>query len=133
MAHNVYDLTMEKPVATRSDPEARRAYTRWHYEQNKAAYKARARAHDTKTKESVRQFLLAYLSEHPCIDCGEIDPIVLEFDHREGTNKAFNLGEACNRSMSLTSVKAEVTKCDVRCANCHRRVTYRRAGHSHRG
>ena len=123
---------MEKPIATRSDPEARKAYTRWHYEQNKAAYKKRAVAGRAKAKAQVRGWLLAYLLEHPCIDCGEADPVVLEFDHREGERKLFNIGESIRRSYGLARVQAEVAKCDVRCANCHRRKTYRDAGHSHR-
>lgn len=122
---------MEKPIATRSDPEARKAYTRWHYQQNAALYKKRAKAGRAKAKEQVRGWLLAYLLEHPCIDCGETDPIVLEFDHRG--EKAFNVGEVIRRAYGLTRVQAEVAKCDVRCANCHRRKTYRDAGHSHRG
>lgn len=123
----------EKPIATRSDPEARRAYTRWHYQQNKEAYKARARAKNLETRDAVRKFLFGYVTTHPCVDCGEADPIVLEFDHRGDDVKVFDVGDAIRRGYSLNSVKAEVEKCDVRCANCHRRITYKRAGRTHRG
>jgi hypothetical protein len=94
-----------------------------HYEQNKEVYKQRAREHDKKVKEEKQEYIRSYLKEHPCIDCGEADIVVLEFDHREPAEKRFNIG--CLKGWSLKTVQAEVAKCDVRCANCHRRKTYR--------
>jgi hypothetical protein len=124
---------MEKPITSRSDPESRRAYTRWHYSQNKATYKKRARKKTLETRAAVQEWLYEYLLRVPCVDCGETDPIVLEFDHRPGSAKRFNIGNATSKSISLSSVRAEVLKCDVRCANCHRRKTYERSGFKHRG
>ena len=34
--------------------------------------------------EDNRTMLFAYLSQHPCVDCGETDAHVLEFDHVKG-------------------------------------------------
>jgi hypothetical protein len=123
---------VEKPVAYRADPAARRAYSRWHYQQNKEVYKRRARRHTDASRQKVRAWLLDYLLSHPCVDCGESDPIVLEFDHREDVGKVFDIGSARRECVSLATVQVEVSKCDVRCANCHRRLTYRRAGRTHR-
>lgn len=58
-----------------------------------------------------------------CADCHEKDPIVLEFDHRDRTAKRFDLGDATRLGMSLTKLLDEAAKCDVVCANCHRRRT----------
>ena len=60
---------------------------------------------------------------HPCTDCGDADPVVLEFDYLEG--KLFDIGTAlpCN---NWESILAEIEKCEVVCANCHRRRTKRR-------
>ena len=58
---------------------------------------------------------LKYLSAHPCVDCGESDPIVLCFDHRDQTKKKRLVN-------TLHSLKYEAPKCDVRCANCHMRL-----------
>lgn len=104
-----------------------------HYEANKVLYKARAVAHGAKNAAAIKEFLREYLLTHPCVDCGETDIIVLEFDHRPGTTKRFNIGAHGQRNFSLSSVREEVGKCDVRCANCHRRATYKRAGRTHRG
>ena len=66
-----------------------------------------------------------YLEEHPCSDCGEKDVLVLEFDHLE--NKSFNIA-AGMRYRKWDLVLAEIAKCEVVCANCHRRRTARRSG-----
>ena len=63
-----------------------------------------------------------YLESHPCVDCGEADIVVLEFDHVRG-DKMMNLSDMIRQSYSWARITAEIAKCDVRCANCHRRVT----------
>jgi hypothetical protein len=65
-----------------------------------------------------RKLLLDFLREHPCVDCGESDPVVLEFDHVRGQKK-FTVGSAVSFSLSVLMV--EIEKCEIRCANCHRR------------
>ena len=105
--------------------------SRKHYESNKAAVKARAYTHTKETRGKIRQWLLEYLRSHPCVDCGETDPVILEFDHVRG-KKEFNIGAASSKAISLRRVIEEVSKCDVRCANCHRKKTYRDFGHTYR-
>ena len=67
-----------------------------------------------------RQYISEYLIGKSCIDCGEKDPIVLEFDHFE--NKKENLSILIQNS-SIEKIEAEIKKCNIRCANCHRRKT----------
>lgn len=61
-----------------------------------------------------------YFKLNPCIDCDNPNPIVLEFDHRDGVNKIACVGELVNKGCSWNTIKKEIDKCDVRCANCHR-------------
>jgi transposase-like protein len=71
--------------------------------------------------------LHAILSRTSCVDCGERDPLVLEFDHvRE---KRQDVTRLAWHGCSLATIDAEIAKCEIRCANCHRRATARRAGH----
>lgn len=64
--------------------------------------------------------ILWFKAAHPCFDCGEADPIVLEFDHVRGT-KTFTIGESAGRQKtSLRTILTEIQKCDVVCANCHK-------------
>lgn len=115
------------------DPVKRRLAQQRYYEANKAKVKARARETTAKTRKAVRAWLYEYLLSHPCVDCGEDNPIILEFDHRGDDKKDFNLGDVSHKGTSLRRVRDEVAKCDVRCANCHRKKTYKEAGHTHKG
>lgn len=97
------------------------ACARRHYARNKEVVKARSARNRRATVLLVRRFLEEYKNKHPCVDCLEADPVVLEFDHRDPKTKKFDIGTARSRGISLASVQKEVEKCDVRCANCHRR------------
>lgn len=85
-------------------------------------YPERRREYNDKQRALTQQFIWDYLKEHPCSDCSENDPVVLQFDHVRG-QKLFNIGEACGKGFALDKVIAEIEKCDVRCANCHIRQT----------
>ena len=71
-----------------------------------------------------RRFVANYLRNHPCVDCGQSDPIVLEFDHIRGT-KVASIGAMVCAPVALKTLEQEIAKCAVRCANCHRRRTSR--------
>ena len=61
-----------------------------------------------------------------CADCGYKEhPAALEFDHRPGTEKLFNIGEKMG-VYSRPKLWAEIEKCDVVCANCHNIRTHDR-------
>jgi hypothetical protein len=67
-------------------------------------------------------FVLGYLKSHPCVDCGETDPIVLDFDHVRG-EKRYAVTAMISHQFGLKTIAKEMEKCDIRCANCHRRKT----------
>ncbi len=99
-----------------------REYTTAHYRANKAKYLAKARRHDDEYREKTYEWLFQYFREHPCVDCGETNPIVLEFDHRDGEKKDCDVSNLIKNS-SLRKVQQEVAKCEVRCSNCHLKRT----------
>lgn len=74
--------------------------------------------------EKNRKFLSDYKSSHPCVDCGEIDPVCLDFDHVRG-KKVANICEIY-KHCSLETLRKEIEKCELRCANCHRKITAKR-------
>jgi hypothetical protein len=108
----------------------RDCHARWnreHYKRNRATYLATARRNNAiYIAENLRR-LVDYLLEHPCLDCGEDDLLVLDFDHRDRSSKRMAVGSLL-RYASWAALEVEIAKCDVRCANCHRRRTARQLG-----
>ena len=89
------------------------------YERIKWTRSALARKHRN------RSHIYQYLRQHACEGCGEDNPVVLEFDHlrdkrRDVTRIAIFGG--------WSDLLAEIEKCRVLCANCHRRHTAQQAG-----
>ena len=84
------------------------------------------RARALRARAETRGLLAAYLAENSCVDCGEDDIRVLDFDHRPGVVKVAEVARMAMHGMSWRAIEAEIAKCDVRCANCHRRRTSER-------
>lgn len=69
----------------------------------------------------------AHLAAARCPDCGEDDVVVLELDHVLGS-KTGGVADMTHRGASAIALAAELAKCDVVCASCHRVRTATRAG-----
>ena len=101
-----------------------RIYSRAHYQRNKGKHNYRRRENQREYRIRNRQFLADVLVKASCVDCGESDPIVLEFDHIVG-KKRYDISRMIYIGTSIASLEDELAKCVVRCANCHRRKTAR--------
>lgn len=75
-----------------------------------------------KLHNEANEFLWNYKLAHSCVDCGENDPIVLEFDHVRG-EKVEAVGKMARDEKPIEKVLEEIAKCEVVCANCHKRRT----------
>lgn len=102
--------------------------------QRKQTYQARRSyyvAYNVRLKTERRrryiQRIIEYLSKHPCVDCGESDPVVLDFDH-VGDDKTANISYLLSMVAGWERLAGEINKCEVRCANCHRGKTAREQG-----
>lgn len=71
-----------------------------------------------KSRARKRAFLWEFKKNNPCVDCGEGNPLILQFDHVTG-DKFMNITELSSGGHSLKKLKDEMAKCVVRCANCH--------------
>ena len=98
-----------------------------HYQNNKEAYKDRARDWNARNWEQNRQNILKYWESHPCVDCGEPDPACLQFDHVRG-QKEQQISGMLNKN-TWETILQEIEKCEVRCANCHCKRTAKQFGH----
>ncbi|HLO34293.1 MAG TPA: hypothetical protein VK249_34430 [Anaerolineales bacterium] len=69
-------------------------------------------------REEAREYVEAYKSTHPCVDCGKTDTRFLTFDHVRGEKK-MNVSQMVNQGYSIEAIQAEINKCEVRCLECH--------------
>lgn len=102
-------------------------HAREYHQNNRQAYTDHARERAAHRHVENRQRLFEYLSAYPCVDCGCEDIRVLEFDHIRGSKK-----KSISRLLSINApwkaIQAEIEKCEIRCANCHRIKTNEQRG-----
>jgi hypothetical protein len=67
------------------------------------------------------EWIYSLLSRSQCTDCGIKDPLVLEFDHIDMKRKS--VMSMVWEGYGMDTIQIEMNKCDIRCANCHRRKT----------
>jgi hypothetical protein len=96
------------------------------YEGNKQTHLENVKERKDAARTVAREYVWNYLLSHPCVECGESDPVVLEFHHRAGKEKA--VGVLISTGYSVAKIQSEIDKCDVLCANCHRRLTMKERG-----
>lgn len=78
--------------------------------------------YDRKRRKNIYEYLDAVKLARGCTDCGYREhAIALDFDHVRG-KKLRNLSQC----RTMKTVKVEIEKCEVRCANCHRIKTWER-------
>ncbi len=78
-------------------------------------------------RRASREKLFAYLQTAACLDCGETQPACLDFDHVRG-EKTMSVSALVRRGYAWEKIERDIQKCDVRCANCHRKRTAREQG-----
>ena len=88
------------------------------YQKNKSYYILKAVKNKKKTVKQNRLLLIQFLQTHPCVDCGMPNPVVLQFDHVRG-KKSGNISKMLIRGCSWGTIQKEMSKCEIRCANCH--------------
>lgn len=70
-----------------------------------------------------RQHVYSVLVNATCTVCGESDPACLEFDHRNPEDKRASISELAHQGVDFSILAKEIAKCDIICANCHRKKT----------
>lgn len=99
-------------------------YKKW-YHDNKEIQKYNCSERRRRIVKENRQKIVAYLNSHPCVDCGETDIVVLEFDHVCG-KKHREVSTMIQTGCSWPKILQEIGKCEIRCANDHARKTAQR-------
>lgn len=71
-------------------------------------------------KKRIRRFVRSIKEQSSCTRCGFDDARALDFHHRDGQEKDEILSRVHIRGWGKERILAEIAKCDVLCANCHR-------------
>ena len=96
-----------------------------YYKRNKDKELAYKWDRQLRKREEARQFVDAYKSTHPCVDCFNSDPEALTFDHVRGVKK-MTIANMVNLGYSIEAIQAEMYKCEVRCWTCHMKIEKKR-------
>lgn len=88
-------------------------YQRYYY-RNKDAERERIKAR----KDRIKEYIDDQRKAGECQHCGYKDYRALDFHHVE--EKEYKISEIHNRGVSMETVKDELDKCILLCANCHR-------------
>lgn len=83
-------------------------------------HKKEVRVREKLRREKVREFVES--KRLACSSCGETDVVCLDFHHRNPKAKECGIGLAIRKGWSVARVAREIAKCDVLCANCHRKA-----------
>lgn len=100
----------------RRDPEKNREYQKRWYRKNRLVQIERNKAN----RKRKMDWLWNYKANLSC-ECGENHPATLDFHHRDESTKDGNISEMI-LDWSIERVLEEIAKCDVMCANCHRKL-----------
>jgi len=125
----VDDFSFKNKAVNRRDAackSCKREYVKSHYQANKETYKKRAAAFSKKVYEENSAKIANYLQSHSCVDCGETDIVVLQFDHLG--DKKDSISNMVRSGFSWATIETEISKCEVRCSNCHIRKTAKTFG-----
>lgn len=90
---------------------------------NKLKKKQQAKISNDKTFLRNKEFVDSYKKEHPCL-CGESDIACLEFHHIDASTKEYDISDMVAQCFSLEKIKIEIIKCEIKCANCHKKFHY---------
>lgn len=89
-----------------------------HYDNNKDYYIKR----NKRSFKDISLYIEEYKSKRSCIKCGENHIACLDFHHINPENKSFTI--ALGKTKGIKAIKKEIEKCELLCANCHRKLHY---------
>jgi len=75
--------------------------------------------HSKLKREKIEAYVGDIFRNTSCHDCGVKNIIVLQFDHRDPSEKTYDISRLIQSGASLKRIQEEVAKCDIVCANCH--------------
>lgn len=106
--------------------EELRAYRRAWYAKNADHAKSKA----AQRRREGKAWLLERRKTLKCERCGEDHVATLDFHHRDPQEKDIEVATAAHQGWSIDRLEAEIAKCEVLCANCHRKLHFDLRNHA---
>lgn len=103
-----------------ADPEERREYRRAWY----ALHKESEKNHVKRRKLEIKRWIRNYKNNLKCSRCSENHPATIDFHHVNKGTKDSEIAHFVAEGYSINRIREELDKCEVLCANCHRKVHY---------
>lgn len=76
------------------------------------------------TRRRQRTFIVNYMKDKKCLECGEADMRVLENDHIDPKTKVSSVSWMVSHHATVGDIGREVAKCQVLCVLCHLMKTH---------
>jgi hypothetical protein len=100
-----------------ANEEKMRQYRRDWYQRNKEHAKGKV----LERKATIKRWFKDMKSSLKCNRCSEDNPACLEFHHSNPDEKEHIITQMVSCGWSVEKIKEEMEKCEVLCANCHRK------------
>ena len=126
VARTCHRCKVEQPIDQFYVEAEARATVR-HGKKKKMPCRSCSRDYAQKRRAPRQEYVDKIKAESGCMDCG-LHPEysqVLEFDHRPDEEKRFHISDGMTTG-TMEDLIAEIAKCDIVCANCHRIRTVRK-------
>jgi predicted HNH restriction endonuclease len=78
-----------------------------------------------KRRKEIKAKIRSYKSSLKCEKCSENHPACLDFHHIDPSKKEANIYQIAIKGWSWDRIMEEIAKCQVLCANCHRKIHYK--------
>jgi len=101
------------------DALKRREYKRRWYKENNISEKNSVK----KRKKEIKIWFKDYKSNLSCSICGENHPATIDFHHKG--KKENQVAQMVHWGYSINNIKKEIEKCQILCANCHRKTHWK--------
>ena len=86
-----------------------------------AANKEKQRDYVKARGKVIQDWFREYKKNLSCIRCGENHPSCLDFHHIDPSQKEVEVPVLVSRGRSIENILKEIAKCEILCANCHRK------------
>ena len=96
------------------------AYARKLYQKNRKKIIEQVKKH----KQEVKKWVNEYKKTLKCVVCGESHPATLDFHHKNRKEKEKGICFFMMNGYAIKTIKKEIEKCEILCANCHRKLHY---------